>query len=387
MQRIEGGICAIDGVRASGVRAGKYGLALISASGAAAGMFTTNRVRAPPLNVTAEHLAGGRLEGIVANSGCANAYTGSRGIEDARCMASLLASFLKTDEKKIAVASTGVIGRYMDMDLIRRLFEEASGRLRSDGEASLEAERAIMTTDTKEKEVAVEHQGLRVAGIVKGAGMIEPDMATMLCFLFTDADFSADVLKSCLADAVQDSFNMLTVDGDTSTNDTVLLTSTGKKQGRIEDFQEALSFVCQDLARQMARDGEGASKFFETHVTGALNEVDARLAAKAVARSSLVKTAVYGADPNWGRIICAVGYSGAEMEPDRITLGLEGSGLKATLVEVGQIAEDALEKARKIMSGKEIIINIDLGLGKASAKSFGCDLTHEYVNVNANYTT
>lgn len=387
MQRIEGGICAIDGVRASGVRAGKYGLALISASGAAAGMFTTNRVRAPPLNVTAEHLAGGRLEGIVANSGCANAYTGSRGIEDARCMASLLASFLKTDEKKIAVASTGVIGRYMDMDLIRRLFEEASGRLRSDGEASLEAERAIMTTDTKEKEVAVEHQGLRVAGIVKGAGMIEPDMATMLCFLFTDADFSADVLKSCLADAVQDSFNMLTVDGDTSTNDTVLLTSTGKKQGRIEDFQEALSFVCQDLARQMARDGEGASKFFETHVTGALNEVDARLAAKAVARSSLVKTAVYGADPNWGRIICAVGYSGAEMEPDRITLGLEGSGLKATLVEVGQIAEDALEKARMIMSGKEIIINIDLGLGKASAKSFGCDLTHEYVNVNANYTT
>ena len=262
MQRIKGGICAIDGVRACGVRAGKYGLALIAASGTAAGMFTTNRVKAAPLAVTAEHLAKGHLDGIIANSGCANAYTGPQGVEDARMMASLLAGFLKSDEERIAVASTGVIGRYMDMDIIGRLFEEARGRLRSDGEAGLEAERAIMTTDTREKEVAVEHQGLRVAGIVKGAGMIEPNMATMLCFLFTDADFSPEVLKSCLADAVRDSFNMLTVDGDTSTNDIVLLTATGRAQGRIEDFQQALRYVCVDLARQMARDGEGASKFF-----------------------------------------------------------------------------------------------------------------------------
>ncbi len=387
MQRIEGGICAIEGVRACGVRAGKYGLALIAASGAAAGMFTTNHVRAAPLTVTAEHLAGGRLDGIIANSGCANAYTGPQGMEDARKMASLLAGFLKTDERKIAVASTGVIGRYLDMDIIGRLFDEAKGRLRSEGEASSEAERAIMTTDTREKEVAVEHQGLRVAGIVKGAGMIEPNMATMICFLFTDADFSAEVLKSCLADAVQDSFNMLTVDGDTSTNDIVILTATGRTQGRIEDFSEALRFVCMDLARQMARDGEGASKFFETSVTGARNEADARLAAKAVAKSSLVKTAVFGADPNWGRIICAVGYSGAEMDPDLVTLGLEGSGLKVDLVQRGRIAEEVLDRAREIMSGKEIIINIDLGLGEAKARSFGCDLTHEYVNVNANYTT
>ena len=387
MQRIEGGICAIEGVRACGVRAGRYGLALIAASGAAAGMFTTNHVRAAPLTVTAEHLAGGRLDGIIANSGCANAYTGPQGMEDARKMASLLAGFLKTDERKIAVASTGVIGRYLDMDIIGRLFDEAKGRLRSEGEASSEAERAIMTTDTREKEVAVEHQGLRVAGIVKGAGMIEPNMATMICFLFTDADFSAEVLKGCLADAVQDSFNMLTVDGDTSTNDIVILTATGRSQGRIEDFSEALRFVCMDLARQMARDGEGASKFFETSVTGARNEADARLAAKAVAKSSLVKTAVFGADPNWGRIICAVGYSGAEMDPDLVTLGLEGSGLKVDLVQRGRIAEEVLDRAREIMSGEEIIINIDLGLGEAKARSFGCDLTHEYVNVNANYTT
>ena len=387
MQRIEGGICAIEGVRACGVRAGRYGLALIAASGAAAGMFTTNHVRAAPLTVTAEHLAGGHLDGIIANSGCANAYTGPQGMEDARKMASLLAGFLKADERKIAVASTGVIGRYLDMDIIGRLFDEAKGRLRSEGEASSEAERAIMTTDTREKEVAVEHQGLRVAGIVKGAGMIEPNMATMICFLFTDADFSAEVLKGCLADAVQDSFNMLTVDGDTSTNDIVILTATGRSQGRIEDFSEALRFVCMDLARQMARDGEGASKFFETSVTGARNEADARLAAKAVAKSSLVKTAVFGADPNWGRIICAVGYSGAEMDPDLVTLGLEGSGLKVDLVQRGRIAEEVLDRAREIMSGEEIIINIDLGLGEAKARSFGCDLTHEYVNVNANYTT
>lgn len=394
MQRIEGGICAVAGVRAAGVRQGKYGLALIAASGAAAGMFTTNKVRAAPLDVTAEHLAGGHLDGIIANSGCANAYTGPRGSEDARAMAGLLAGFLKTDEKKIAVASTGVIGRYLDMDLVARLFEEAKTRLQSSGEASLEAERAIMTTDTRPKEVAIEHQGLRVAGIVKGAGMIEPNVATMLCFLYTDADFPANVLRDCLRDAVQDSFNMLTVDGDTSTNDTVLLTATGKARasGRVEDFREALRYVCMDLARQMARDGEGASKYFETVVTGARNVEDARLAAKAVARSSLVKTAVYGADPNWGRIICAVGYSGAEMDPEKVTLGLEGrnpdgSSLKVSLVEKGRIVDGVLDQARTIMQGDSIIINIDLALGEARARGFGCDLTHEYVNVNANYTT
>ena len=392
MQRIEGGICAVPGVRASGVRQGKYGLALIAASGAAAGMFTTNKVRAAPLNVTAQNLAGGHLDGVIANSGCANAYTGQQGMEDAGSMARLLADFLGTDEKKIGVASTGVIGRYMDLPLISRLFEQAKSRLRSDGEASAEAERAIMTTDTRVKEIAVEHEGLRVAGIVKGAGMIEPNVATMLCFLYTDADFPASVLHECLADAVKDSFNMLTVDGDTSTNDTVLLTATGKAKGRETDFRQALRYVCMELARMMARDGEGASKYFETVVRGALNEEDARLAAKAVARSSLVKTAVYGADPNWGRIICAVGYSGAEMDPARITLGLEGkspegAALKVSLVEKGSIMDGVLDQAKEIMKGDTITINIDLALGNASARGFGCDLTHEYVNVNANYTT
>lgn len=387
MKRIEGGICAVPGVRAAGARQGKYGVAVIAASGSAAGMFTTNKIRAAPLDVTAEHLGGGHLDGVIANSGCANAYTGPRGREDAQVMAELFAKFLKTDAEKIAVASTGVIGRYMDMALVSRLFEEAGSKLRTAPDASKEAARAIMTTDTRVKEIAVEHEGLRVAGIVKGAGMIEPNMATMLCFLYTDIDLPAATLKDCLADAVKDSFNMLTVDGDTSTNDTVLLTATGKAKGDVETFCEALKHVCMELARMMAKDGEGASKYFETVISGAKSENDARLAAKAVARSSLVKTAVYGADPNWGRIIAAVGYSGAEVDPDMISLHLEGNGLKVLLVDRGQITDGVLEAAQKIMKGDNITILVDLGLGNAGARSFGCDLTHEYVNVNANYTT
>lgn len=387
MKRIDGGICAVAGVRAAGIRKGKYGVAVIAASGAAAGMFTTNKIRAAPLDVTAEHLIGGRLEGVIANSGCANAYTGARGLEDARIIASLLADFLGTDERKIAVASTGVIGRYLDMELIASLFDEAKSKLRSDSDASQEAAMAIMTTDTRVKEIAVEHEGVRVAGIVKGSGMIEPNMATMLCFLYTDADLPQAALHKCLADAVEDSFNMLTVDGDMSTNDTVVITATGIKKTSTEAFSEALRYVCTELARMMARDGEGATKYFETVVTGAMNGKDAKLAARAVARSSLVKTAVYGADPNWGRIVAAVGYSGAEVDPVRISLSIDGSGLKAQLVEKGKIIDGILDQAQKIMKGDAIIINIDLGLGDSGARSFGCDLTHGYVDINANYTT
>lgn len=392
MRAIEGGICAVSGVRAAGIKKGKYGLALIAASGEAAGMFTTNRVRAAPLYLTSENLKEGRLDGVIANSGCANAYTGERGLEDARSMARLFSGFLGSDEKRIGVASTGVIGRYLDMPLIRGLFEETSKRLRSDPGASTEAERAIMTTDTREKEIAVEHGGFRVAGIVKGAGMIEPHVATMLCFLYTDIKLSAAELRESLSDAVKDSFNMLTVDGDTSTNDTVLLTATGQVTGRREDFLEALRYVCIELARMMARDGEVASKFFEVVVTGAQDDEDARKAARAVSRSSLVKTAVYGADPNWGRIICAVGYSGAGMDPEKVTLGLEGKSesgeaQSVLLVNRGDIVEGVLDRAKEIMKGESIMINVDLGMGQASARGFGCDLTHEYVNVNANYTT
>jgi glutamate N-acetyltransferase/amino-acid N-acetyltransferase len=385
--RIEGGICAVPGVRAAGAKEGRYGVALIVARGVAAGMFTTNKVRAAPVEVTAEHLRTGMLEGSIANSGCANAYTGLRGIEDAQAMAGLLAEFLGVDGRHIAVASTGVIGRYLDMPLVSRLFEQARERLTSSGEASQEAARAIMTTDTKVKEIAVEHGGFRLAGIVKGAGMIEPQLATMLCFLYTDAILTQEDLKGCLADAVKDSFNMLTVDGDTSTNDMVFITATGQRSCDKEAFCEALRYVCIELARMMAKDGEGASKYFEVLITGAKTEEDARAAARAVVRSNLVKAAVYGADPNWGRILAAIGRSGADVDQEKITLILEGEGMKVSLVERGRIMDGVLAKAQRIMRGQDLIFYVDLGLGKASARSFGCDLTHEYVDINASYTT
>jgi glutamate N-acetyltransferase/amino-acid N-acetyltransferase len=217
--------------------------------------------------------------------------------------------------------------------------------------------------------------------------MIEPNMATMLCFIYTDADLTRAQLKDCLAHAVTDSFNMLTIDGDTSTNDTVLLTATGAQKCDFLAFGEALNHVCIELARMMARDGEGATKYFETVITGAGNEEDARAAARSVARSSLVKTAVYGSDPNWGRIMAAVGRSGAQVDPERITLRLEGNCLKVTLVEKGRIVQGVLNQAKEIMQGDSIIIYVDLGLGDSTARSFGCDLTHGYVDINANYTT
>jgi glutamate N-acetyltransferase/amino-acid N-acetyltransferase len=387
MKRLEGGICAVPGVSASGARKGKYGLALIAASGVAVGMFTKNKIRAAPLDVTAENLENGWLNGVIANSGCANCYTGVQGLQDAKDMARMMAALLKTDASRIGVASTGVIGRPMEMNIIESLFQEAKARLRSSPEASQEAARAIMTTDTRVKEMAVENVGVHVAGIVKGAGMIEPNMATMLCFIYTDADLPRAELKDCLAHAVTDSFNMLTIDGDTSTNDTVLLTATGAQKCDIGAFREALNQVCTELARMMARDGEGATKYFETVITRAGSEEDARAAARSVVRSSLVKTAVYGSDPNWGRIVAAVGRSGARLEPERITLSIEGNGCEVTLVERGRIVQGVLDQAKEIMKGDSILIYVDLGLGDATARSFGCDLTPGYVDINANYTT
>jgi glutamate N-acetyltransferase/amino-acid N-acetyltransferase len=299
----------------------------------------------------------------------------------------MIADLLKTNPGRIGVASTGVIGRHMEMEIIESLFQEAKARLRSSPDASQEAARAIMTTDTRVKEMAVENKGVHVAGIVKGAGMIEPDMATMLCFIYTDADLPRAELKGCLAHAVADSFNMLSVDGDTSTNDTVLLTATGAQKCDIGAFKEALNHVCTELARMMARDGEGATKYFETVITRADSVDDARAAARSVARSSLVKTAIYGSDPNWGRIVAAVGRSGARLEPERISLRLEGNGREVTLVEKGRIVQGVLDQAKEIMKADSILIYVDLALGDATARSFGCDLTHGYVDINANYTT
>lgn len=388
MRKIDGGICAVPGVRACGLKRGRYGVAMIACSGYTAGVFTRNRVRAAPIEVTIDHLrrSGGRTEGVIANSGSANAYTGMRGIRDAERMAGIMAEMLGCSPEMIGVASTGVIGRYLDLDLIHSLSKEAAPALRSGPAASREAAQAIMTTDTKLKEIAVEHEGFRIGGICKGAGMIEPDMATMLAFIYTDADVGPE-LYPFLKEAVDVSFNMLTVDGDTSTNDTVLLTSTRAVECEPESFREALGYVCVSLARMIARDGEGATKAMDVEVTGAASSEDARRAAKSIARSNLVKAALYGEDPNWGRIVCAAGRSGAEFDPARISLSISSSIGSVQLVDRGSILDGVLEEAKKVMSSDEIIIHIDLGAGSASARSFGCDLTHEYVNINAKYTT
>jgi len=388
---IEGGICAVDGVRAAGVKRGKYGVALIAAIGTAAGVFTTNKIRAAPLDVTAENLniSEGRLEGVIANSGCANAYTGQQGLEDARWMASLFAETLGVGPEKIGVASTGVIGRYLDRDLMNDLFSEAKSRLRSDLGASQEAARAVMTTDTRVKEIAVEYAGFRVAGITKGAGMIEPKMATMLSFIYTDAKISPETLHECLIEAVDDSFNMLIVDGDTSTNDMVLITATEKVDADLDRFKEALNYVCVELAKMMAKDGEGATKLVETQVSGARSREDARLAAKTIMRSSLVKTAVFGNDPNWGRIVAAAGRSGADIDPEKISLSISAAGRdkEVFLVERGKIIDGVLEEAEDVMRSEELLISLDLGLGDGKARAFGCDLSYDYVKINADYTT
>jgi glutamate N-acetyltransferase/amino-acid N-acetyltransferase len=304
-------------------------------------------------------------------------------------MARLLAGHLGVGTDRIGVASTGVIGRYLDREVIAALFDEAKERLRSDLGASEEAARAIMTTDTVVKEIAVEHRGFRVAGITKGAGMIEPNMATMLSFIYTDAKISQEALRECLMAAVDESFNMLIVDGDTSTNDLVLLTATGMVEADINDFREALSFVCVELAKMMAKDGEGATKLVEMVVTGARSREDARLAAKTIMRSSLVKTAIFGSDPNWGRIVAAAGRSGAEVDPERITLSISSFGRdeEVFLVKDGRIVDGVLSAAEEAMRSEELQIVLDLGLGDGNARAFGCDLSYDYVKINADYTT
>jgi glutamate N-acetyltransferase/amino-acid N-acetyltransferase len=293
------------------------------------------------------------------------------------------------------VASTGVIGTPLNVSWIDSKIIEVLPTITDAADGSLEAARAIMTTDTTPKQIAVEVDGVALGGIAKGAGMIEPQLSTMLAFIYTDAPLTADVLQTCLKKAADLSFNMVVVDGDTSTNDTVLLITTGESSNDIDidDFQNALNFVCVELAKMIARDGEGATKMMEVTVAGARNRADAIKAAKAVVRSPLVKTALFGADPNWGRIVTAVGYSGAFMEPEALSLALsDGKGTSVVLVENGLIrsvgADRLEEKALSgIMNRKEISILVDLGVGAATATAWGCDLTDDYVRINAEYTT
>ena len=377
-------ITDIEGVLCNGVKEGKYGLGMVKCRGTVAGVFTQNRIRAAPVVVCEENISDGVVEGVIVNSGNANAFTGEQGIADAREMCRIAAKLFGCDERDIAVASTGVIGRKLDMDWIREKAPEVYGGMGGSVENANNFARSILTTDRFVKKASSDRG--RIAAVAKGAGMIAPNMATMLCFIFTAAKFDSGELYEILRSAVDGSFNRLTVDGDTSTNDTVLLISTGKERVDRQTFEEELKKVCYKLARQIAKDGEGATKVFDVVVKGAFSNEEADKIAKSVADSLLVKTAIFGRDPNWGRIVAAVGYSGAKID-DRITVVFESDGEEVTLVESGR-PTGREEEARKFMETfDDFRIRIELEVGDGEGLAIGCDLSYDYVKLNAEYTT
>ncbi|MFQ6105510.1 MAG: bifunctional ornithine acetyltransferase/N-acetylglutamate synthase [Candidatus Hydrothermarchaeaceae archaeon] len=401
MREIDKGVC-VQGFRAGGVKKGKYGVSVILSKRVAncALMVTSNRVKAAPILVSMENAKAGRIRGIVANSGNANAYSGASGVENAREMCRRAAEELELSPENFIVASTGMIGRKMDMGTIAEHIETVSKNLDSSVEAAEEAARGIMTTDTFRKLVSVEtklEDGTRVeiGGIAKGAGMIAPDLkhATMLCFITTNAYVPPGKIKTSLGIAVEQSFNMAVVDRDTSTNDMVVLMANGiaGNKGIDGNFQEALNYVARELAKMIVKDGEGATKYVEVTVRNALTIKDAKAAAKAVAGSNLVKTALFGGDPNWGRIIAAVGYSGAEIAPDKITLAIGDKRRKARIIDRGRViafkGTKELKKAENVLRRNEVYIDVDLGMGRRAATAYGCDMGYDYIKINSQYST
>ena len=353
----------------------------------AVGMFTINKVKAAPVVWSQGRVAGGKAQAIVVNAGCANACTGEPGMEDAAEMAKLAAKKLKLKVEDVLVASTGVIGQRLPMERIAAGLKDIS--LSVDG--GHELARAIMTTDTFPKEIAVaaDDGSFTIGGIAKGAGMIHPNMGTMLCFIATDASVDRAVLDKALRQAVDVSFNMVTIDGDTSPNDTVVILANGKA-GRVEsgtkaekEFQAALTEVCTYLARCIARDGEGATKLIEVRVEKAFSLADARAAARTIVGSPLVKAAVHGCDPNWGRIIAAVGRSGCEFDEVKIDLFLNN----ICVVRGGVAHYFDRKEVSLLMSGTEVSVQVSLNLGEWQATAWGCDLSAEYVSMNAEYST
>ena len=356
-----------------------------------AGVFTLNRIKAASVLLSQQRLASGRATALVVNSGCANASTGEAGFSDAIEMANLAASVLGISGDEVLVASTGVIGQRLPIDRIKENI--CNIELSSDG--GHELARAIMTTDTVPKEIAIAAGGNNdrfiIGGIAKGAGMIHPNMATMLSFLATDAKVDAAFLKSALTKAVDKSFNMISIDGDTSPNDTVLIMANGMAGNeQISDgsslsdaFQQALEQVCLYLAKSIARDGEGATKLIEVTVSGALTVADARLTARTIVSSPLVKAAIYGNDPNWGRIVVAAGRCGAELVESKLELHIGD----IHLVRSGRPCPFDKAEVARVLAQEEVPIHLNLNLGTAMAQAWGCDLSEEYVTINSAYTT
>jgi glutamate N-acetyltransferase / amino-acid N-acetyltransferase len=357
------------------------------------GVFTTNKVKSASVVIDHLHLQHNRVQALVVNSGNANACTGAQGFKDALLMAKITADHLDLDPDQVLVSSTGVIGRYMPMEVVKRGIVNACADL--DAAHGIDAAHAIMTTDSKPKlaelEVDLGGSPVRIGGMSKGSGMIHPNMATMLAYITTDAAVEPGLMASMVKPVADQSFNQVTVDGDSSTNDTFLLLANGAagnapiRAGSAEAvrLQAAVLDVAQKLARAIARDGEGATKLITVRVLGAASGDDARLAARTVASSSLVKTAIHGGDPNWGRIVCALGYSGAEMAIDRLHLSIGG----LVVFERGAGVAVDLGAVRSVFEQQEIEIVATLGMGEGAAEAWGCDLSEEYVRINADYTT
>ncbi len=405
MEIVNGGVTAANGFKANGLNAGiknniKKDMALVYSEVPCkvAGTFTTNKVQAAPVKwdkmiVEEADMA----QAVVINSGVANACTGVEGYEYCRQMAAGVAAKFNIEENNVLVASTGVIGKQLPMDVIMKGIDELPNGLGDDTSHGTLAAEAIMTTDTRSKEVAVQVEidgkTVTIGGMCKGSGMIHPNMCTMLCFITTDCCISKKMLQKALRHCIDDTFNMISVDGDTSTNDTVLLMANALADNKkiiaqdndYKIFYNALFYVCEELSKKIAGDGEGCTCLFEVQVKNALSKEDARAMAKSVVMSSLTKAAVYGHDANWGRILCAMGYSGAEFDPELVDIYFESANGKLKIVEDGRATDYSEEKATEILSAEHVVAICDCKQDKFNATAYGCDLTHEYVNINADY--
>ena len=404
---IDGGVCAAQGFRAAGLHVGvkthnvnKKDVALIVSDSdcAAAAVFTTNVVKAAPIHVTKAHLADGRARAVVANSGNANACA-PMGEENAKRMCAAAAKAIGCGAEDVLVCSTGVIGQTLRVNVIEEGMEELASLLERSGAGSDAAAHAIMTTDTVKKEAAVETtvggKTVRIGGIAKGSGMIHPNMGTMLCFITTDCSISPEMIRKALVDTAHVSFNRISVDGDTSTNDTCLVLANGLAgnetiTGEGEDyaaFLEALKALCVRLARMMAKDGEGARHLITCTVAGAKDEESAQTIAKSVISSTLTKAAIFGCDANWGRVLCAMGYSGEEFDPDKVDVAFASAAGEIPVCRQGRGLDFDEDLAKRILTEDEVEIRVRMGEGDAACTCWGCDITYDYIKINGDYRT
>lgn len=394
----------VKGFKAAGIAAGlkksgKKDLAVIYSEKKAvsAGVFTTNKVKAACVTLNMENIKNESTRAIIVNSGHANACTGDKGLKDALNITEMVAKEFNISPKEVLTASTGVIGVPIPMDIMESGIKEICPLVSSEGGA--DAAEAIMTTDTKSKEVSVEitigGKNVTISGAAKGSGMIKPNMATMLSFVMTDANISKEMLTKAVKDSANLSYNMISVDGDTSTNDMLLCLANGAAENKIIDeenedykiFKEAFDYVNTELAKKMARDGEGATKLIEAKVINACSLDTAKKCAMAVVSSNLVKAAMFGADPNWGRVLCAIGYSGGDFDPNKVDLSFKSPAGEISVFEKGENLDFDENKASEILKEESIVVCINLNDGNYSAKAWGCDLTYKYVEINGEYRT